>query len=136
MTLSAALGELYRRYGYYLDLTHDIYMEGLDGIERRTRMMRNLRENSPKEIGGQAVVKIGDYLLGEITDLKTGKREPTNLPKSDVLSFETACGDKILVRPSGTEPKVKIYLLTHADAKEALTPKMDAYLQDCKRFAD
>ena len=136
MTLSAALGELYRRYGYYLDLTHDIYMEGLDGIERRTRMMRNLRENSPKEIGGQAVVKIGDYLLGEITDLKTGKREPTNLPKSDVLSFETACGDKILVRPSGTEPKVKIYLLTHADAKEALAPKMDAYLQDCKRFAD
>ena len=136
MTLSAALSDLYRRYGYYLDMTHDIYMEGLDGIERRTRMMRNLRENPPKAIGGQAVVRIGDYLLGEITDLTTGERMATNLPKSDVLSFETACGDKILVRPSGTEPKVKIYLLTHADTREALAPKMDAYLQDSKRFAE
>ena len=136
MTLSAALGELYRRYGYYLDMTHDIYMEGLDGIERRTRMMQNLRKNPPKAIGGRAVVRIGDYLLGEVTDLATGAREATNLPKSDVLSFETDAGDKILVRPSGTEPKVKIYLLTHAETKEELAPKIEAYLRDSREFAN
>ena len=135
LTLSDALEELFRRYGYYLDLTYDIYMEGLDGIERRTRMMTNLRENAPATIGGHAVVGMGDYLAGEIRDLKTGVVTPTNLPKSDVLSFETDCGDKILVRPSGTEPKVKIYLLTHAEREAELAPKMDAYLADCKKFA-
>ena len=135
MTLSDALEALFRRYGYYLDLTHDIYMEGLDGIARRTRMMTNLREKAPATIGGHAVVGMGDYLAGEIRDLKTGVVTPTNLPKSDVLSFETDCGDKILVRPSGTEPKVKIYLLTHAATQAELAPKMDAYLADCKGFA-
>ncbi len=135
LTLSDALEDLFRRYGYYLDLTYDIYMEGLDGIERRTRMMNGLRENPPKSIGGHAVVGMGDYLVGEIRDLKTGALTPTNLPKSDVLSFETDCGDRILVRPSGTEPKVKIYLLTHAATQEELAPKMEAYLADCKDFA-
>ena len=136
MTLSDALADLFARYGYYRDLTHDIYMEGLDGIERRRRMMTGLRERMPKVLGGQEVLRVGDYLAGTLTDLASGKSEPTNLPISDVLSFETAAGDKILVRPSGTEPKVKIYILAHGKSQEALADKIDAYLADTRRFAE
>ncbi len=135
MTLSDALSSLFVRYGFYKDLTYDIYMEGLDGIERRTRMMQNLHENTPVAIGGRRVVRVGDYLAGTITDIETGESRPTGLPKSDVLSYETDCGDKILVRPSGTEPKVKIYLLTHGENEAELAPKVEAYLADCKKFA-
>ncbi len=136
MTLSNALADLFARYGYYRDLTHDIYMEGLDGIERRRRMMAKLRENMPKTLGGYAVVRVGDYLSGKITDLASGATSDTSLPKSDVLSFETEAGDKILVRPSGTEPKVKIYILANGENQELLAKKVDAYLADSRRFAD
>ena len=136
MTLSNALADLFARYGYYRDLTHDIYMEGLDGIERRRRMMAKLRENMPKTLGGYAVVRVGDYLSGKITDLASGAVCDTGLPKSDVLSFETEAGDKILVRPSGTEPKVKIYILANGENQELLAEKVDAYLADSRRFAN
>lgn len=135
-TLSDALEDLFRRYGYYLDGTHDIYMEGLDGVTRRRAMMAGLREKPPVSLGGHAVVRIGDYLAGTVTDLATGKTEPTGLPKSDVLSYETDCGDKLIVRPSGTEPKVKVYLLTHGDDPKSLAAKMDAYLADSRKFSE
>ena len=136
MTLSDALADLFVRYGYYRDLTHDIYMEGLDGIARRRRMMEKLREELPRSLGGHAILRVGDYLVGTVTDLASGKAVPTDLPKSDVLSFETETGDKILVRPSGTEPKVKIYILAHGENEEILKEKVDAYLDDSRRFAD
>ncbi len=134
MTLSDALDALFARYGYYLDKTVDIYMEGLDGIERRKNTMKNLRENPPAAIGGYAVVRIGDYLRGSFRDMKTGVEEPTGCPASDVLSYEVASGDKIIVRPSGTEPKVKIYFLTHAAKEADLAPKLAAYMEDAKHF--
>ncbi len=136
MTLSDALDDLFARYGYYREKTVDIYMEGLDGIARRREVMARLRKNPPKVIGGQEVVSIGDYLAGVFTDCKSGASEPTGLPESDVLSYLTACGDKIIIRPSGTEPKIKIYLLTHAESEQALAPKLEAYLSDSRHFAD
>ena len=136
LTLSEALDELFARYGYYLDKTHDIYMEGLDGIERRKNTMAGLRSNPPAVLGGHRVVRVGDYLAGTFTDAKTKATEPTGLPKSDVLSYETDCGDKIIIRPSGTEPKIKIYFLTHAATEAELAPKMEAYLADGCAFAN
>ncbi|MBO5050857.1 MAG: phospho-sugar mutase [Clostridia bacterium] len=136
LTLSEALDGLFVRYGYYLDKTHDIYMEGLDGIERRRRTMEKLHRTPPTTLGGHRVVRVGDYLAGVITDLDKGTTEPTGLPKSDVLSYETDCGDKIIIRPSGTEPKIKIYFLTHAEQEAELAPKMAAYLADGSAFAD
>ncbi|MBQ8175076.1 MAG: phospho-sugar mutase [Clostridia bacterium] len=136
LTLSDALADLFERYGYYRDLTHDIYMEGLDGIERRRRMMTSLRERMPQSLGGYKVVRVGDYLAGTMTDLANGDVTPTGLPTSDVLSFETAVGDKILVRPSGTEPKVKIYILAHGESQEELAKKINAYLADSQKFAN
>ena len=136
LTLSEALDELFVRYGYYLDKTHDIYMEGLDGIERRKNTMAKLRNAPPATLGGHRVVRVGDYLAGTFTDVDTKETQKTGLPKSDVLSYETDCGDKIIIRPSGTEPKIKIYFLTHAATREELAPKMEAYLADGSAFAD
>ena len=136
MTLSDALEELYRRYGYYMDTTYDIYMEGLDGTERREKLMRRLRENPPRTLGGHSIVEIGDYLEGVFRRTDSGVTRPTGQPKSDVISFLTDCDDKILIRPSGTEPKVKIYLLTHAEDQADLAPKTQAYLRDSKALAE
>lgn len=136
MTLSEALNALFARYGYYMDKTHDIYMEGLDGIARRKQTMEKLRITPPTSLGGHRVVRVGDYLAGTVTDLSNGLATPTGLPKSDVLSYETDCGDKIIIRPSGTEPKIKIYFLTHALTQAELAPKMAAYLADGSALAN
>lgn len=128
MTLSTALDALYEKYGYYREGVEDIYMEGLDGIARRTRIMENLRKNTPVTIGGVKVISVGDYITQTITELASGKTEPTGLPKSDVLRYELENGDIAVVRPSGTEPKIKMYFLASAKTKEALDAQVDKYL--------
>lgn len=127
MTLYDALQKLYEKYGYYGEKSLDVYMEGLDGIERRANTMKSLRENSPKEFCGTAVVSVGDYLAETITSLVDGKIESTGLPKSDVLYFALANGDVAVVRPSGTEPKIKIYYLASASSADALAEKLEKY---------
>lgn len=129
MTLGMALDALFEQYGYYREGVTDIYMEGLDGIARRGRIMQNLRDNIPAEIGGVKVAKVGDYIAGRVTDLRTGKCEPTGLPSSDVLRYELENGDVTIVRPSGTEPKIKIYFLASAETKEALDAQVERYLE-------
>ena len=127
MTLYDALQKLYAKYGFYGEKSLDVYMEGLDGIERRARTMQSLREHTPKEICGTPVAFVGDYLAEKITYLADGKTEPTGLPKSDVLYFGLTNGDVAVVRPSGTEPKIKIYYLASAEDAAALAEKLDQY---------
>ena len=133
MTLLAALDELYEKYGYYGEQMIDIYMEGLDGIEKRKNLMKSLREAPPVSFGGCPVERIGDYKAGVFTKVKTGETTPTGLVKSDVLYYTLENGDKIIVRPSGTEPKVKIYVLAHANDKETLKKKIAAYAEEGKK---
>jgi len=136
MTLSDALRELYRTYGYYREGMIDIYMEGLDGIARRHRVMGALRSEPPAAIGGVAVTEVGDFLAGTYTDVAEKTTRQTGLPQSDMLMFRLAGGDKVIIRPSGTEPKIKIYFLIHAEDERELAPKMEAYQADARRFAD
>jgi len=128
MTLSTALDALYEKYGYFREGVEDIYMEGLDGIARRQRVMDNLRCNPPAEIGGVKVVAIGDYIAQTTTKLADGSTEPTGLPKSDVLRYELENGDIAVIRPSGTEPKIKMYFLASAKTKQELDAQVDKYL--------
>lgn len=119
MTLTDALEQLYKRYGYFSELTGENYFRGLDGKDRMDAMMTSLRNNAPRNIGGMTVIKIRDYLTGIITD-RTGGTSPTCLPKSNVLYFELDGGNAVVIRPSGTEPKIKLYyLMNGADLAEA-----------------
>ena len=136
MTLIDALDKLYEKYGLYAERTVDLYMEGLDGIEKRKRVMSSLRNNVPASFGGIAVVEARDYLEGVIRYIETGKTESTGFEPSDVLYYVLANGDKIVVRPSGTEPKIKIYVLAHGDDKTELDKKIEAYCTDANAVAE
>ena len=136
MTLCDALEKLYENYGLYRERTVDIYMEGLDGIEKRRRVMQNLRDNPPKVLGGVTVVKSGDYKSGIVTTLATGEIETTGQPASDVLYYTLENEDKIIVRPSGTEPKIKIYILAHGTNADDTDKKVNAYEIDAKKITE
>ena len=136
MTLSDALEKLYENYGLYRERTVDIYMEGLDGIEKRRRVMQSLRDNPPASLGGVAVSKSGDFKTGVVTTLATGETESTGQPSSDVLYYTLENEDKIIVRPSGTEPKIKIYVLAHGVDAESTDAKVDAYEKDAKKITE
>lgn len=136
MTLSDALNELYKKYGYYSEKTVDIYMEGLDGIEKRKRVMASLRDNAPKTFGGVAIAEARDYKSGNIKYLSKGTEASTGLPSADVLYYVMDNGDKIIVRPSGTEPKIKIYILAHGDDSASLAEKVACYASEAEKIAE
>ncbi len=112
MTLFDALNKLYATYGWYGEKTHNLVMPGLDGLRDMEKLMAHLRENPPAEIGGVKVVCCKDYADGSAKNCETGTVETMELSGSNVLRFELKDGTSILVRPSGTEPKIKVYILT------------------------
>ena len=119
MTLFDALRSLCEKYGWYGEKTHNLVMPGLDGLEKMAALMQSLRAQPPVEIGGVKVAQYKDYSDGTVRDAATGAVTPMPLSGSNVLRFELTDGTHIVVRPSGTEPKIKVYILTKgADAAE------------------
>ena len=112
----------------------DVYMEGLDGIARRLRVMECLRNAPPVSIGGVRVVRVTDHEKQRTLCVDKGEECPTGMTKSDVLYYHLENGDKVIVRPSGTEPKIKLYFLCHGDCEAELNSKIDAYKKDAERF--
>ena len=112
MTLYDALQALYQKYGWYGEKTHNLVMPGLDGLEKMAALMKNLRAQPPVQIAGVDVVVRKDYTDGSVVDCRTGEKSTMELSGSNVLRYELADGTTILVRPSGTEPKIKVYILT------------------------
>lgn len=136
MTLADALDRLFEKHGYFLEGVKNIYMEGLDGLEKMAALMDELRNSPPTHIGGRRVVSVRDYLKNTVTDIDSGAVTETGLPKSNVLYFVVDNGDRIIMRPSGTEPKIKLYMLTHADTYEETKRQCDAYMKDTDSFVD
>ena len=126
-TILDALQDMYATYGYYLAKVQSVELTGADAMEKAAKMMADLRANAPMVIGGANVTEIRDYGVGEAKDLLTGKCGAINLPKSNVLEFVLGQKGSVIVRPSGTEPKVKFYYTavgeTEASA-QALLEKM------------
>ena len=120
MTLADALDALFEKYGYYAEKTCNLVMPGLDGLKDMANLMKSLRENPPKELSGVQVAAWKDYQDGSVVDSATGARSEMELKGSNVLRFEMADGTSVIVRPSGTEPKIKVYILTQGkDAADA-----------------
>jgi phosphoglucomutase len=109
MTLYDGLLSLYEKYGYYQEDLVSITLKGKAGIEKIQSILENLRENTPKNIAGKAVKVFRDYKSSKGIDFITGEEEEITLPKSNVLHFTFTDESWFCVRPSGTEPKVKIY---------------------------
>ena len=113
-----ALNSIYERYGNYIHRQQSFTCEGAAGMEQMKAIMTSLRTDTPKEIAGQAVVSFSDYLASKTVDMTSGAETVIELPKSDVLSFTLANGNSIVLRPSGTEPKIKAYYTAISATKE------------------
>ncbi len=134
MTLSDALDALFERYGYFRESVTNITMDTPDGKERMAAMMASLRENPITKLGKKNIVEFRDYKSGKVVDLKSGAESETGLPSSDVLYYVTETGDVVVVRPSGTEPKVKIYVLTRGETDEGAIASADGCLEEIKKI--
>ena len=120
MTLADALDALFEKYGYYAEKTYNLVMPGLDGLKDMANLMQSLRQNHPDQLSGVDVVARKDYQDGSVVDCATGALSTMELTGSNVLRFEMADGTSVIVRPSGTEPKIKVYILTQGkDAADA-----------------
>ena len=119
ISLLEARDKMYAKYGNYLHSQESFVCEGASGMERMKEIMADLRTNTPKEIGGLKVLRFGDYMASEEVDLATGAKTAITLPKSDVLAFRLEQNASVIIRPSGTEPKIKAYYTTIGESREA-----------------
>ena len=127
MTLYDALLKLYEKYGWYGEKTLNLVMPGLDGLRKMAALMADLRAQPPAEIAGVAVKERKDYQDGSVVDAATGVRSAMELSGSNVLRYELADGASLIVRPSGTEPKVKVYILASGGSRAECGEKVARY---------
>ncbi len=116
-TLYDALQRLYRQYGYFKETGLSVVLPGKDGVEKMQAIMAGLRQTPPAELAGLQVTAVRDFLRGVRTEGE--KEEPLDFPKSNVLYFELEGGNWVCIRPSGTEPKIKLYIATRAQDQAA-----------------
>ena len=129
MTLYDAMESLYEKYGYFKEKTLNLVMPGLDGLQKMKKLMDTLRSEPPKEIGGTEIARLRDYLDGSIYVSGLGKVGKTPFEGSNVLYFELADGSSFIVRPSGTEPKIKVYILCRGESHEACDEHVARYVE-------
>ena len=129
MNLRQAMESLYEKYGRYAEKTLNLVMPGLDGLQKMKDLMADLRSNPPKSIGGVEVFRMRDYADGSITVPELGKVGETHIKGSNVLYFELADGTGFIVRPSGTEPKVKVYILAKGESKAECGEKIAKFTE-------
>lgn len=119
LSLYDQLLNIYKKYGYYKEEVVSVTMEGIEGLNKIKSIMDNIRKNPPTIFGGKNVLAVRDYKTSVRTDVKTGETEKITLPESNVIYLELEDGNNFIIRPSGTEPKIKLYcLLCGKDAAE------------------
>ena len=141
--LYVLLQDLFQRFGYFQEGAKNLLLPGQDGANKIRAMMDAFRNKPPKTIGGLAVNTVADFLTGEIKDIHTGKLMGRyDLPTSNVVMFMLADGTKAIARPSGTEPKIKFYILTKeqgtdiSSAQTAATAKIARITEQLETIAN
>lgn len=127
MSLYEGMQELYEKYGVYLESLKSIVLEGKTGVEKMQSIMEMLRNDTPKKINGVTVTALRDYKVSKRYDLVNHREETIDLPSSDVLYFELEDQSWFVVRPSGTEPKIKIYFSVAGDTMAEAESKMESF---------
>jgi len=130
-SLDEVMTEIYEEYGYYLNRTDSYEFDGAVGMEKMAKIMETFRTTPPTEVAGYKVTEIADYLNSYKKDLSTGEQTEIKLPKSNVLAYSLEGGGAAIVRPSGTEPKVKVYITSVGTSKDnaaEIAEKMAKYM--------
>ncbi len=109
-SLAEVIDGLYEEFGYYLNQTYSFEFDGAAGMQKMADIMTAVRDNIPKSIAGYDVVKVSDYLLKKETEIATGSAADIELPKSNVIALHLSGDNAVIIRPSGTEPKIKLYI--------------------------
>lgn len=133
ISLSQQMENVYAKYGCYIEHVESVVMEGKDGVARIGSIMEELRNNPPKTVGGKAVTAVRDYKTSVRTELESGKTEEILLPVSNVIYLEMEGGSNFIIRPSGTEPKIKLYCLLRGEnhtETEALVEAVKADIEN------
>lgn len=125
MTLIEVLDSLYKKYGYYYSCQKSFTCEGQDGMAKMAKSMGDLRTTPPTEVAGMKTVAVLDYSTSVETNLITGETGEIKLPKSNVLCYRLDGGAQAIVRPSGTEPKIKVYISTIGNSLDDATNLSD-----------
>ncbi len=133
MNLVDVMNSLYDEFGYYNNTVESYTFEGAAGMEKMAGIMDTLRANSPAEIAGYKVVAVSDYKTSKTT-FADGKTEAIDLPKSNVLAFALDGGNKVIVRPSGTEPKIKAYITAIGNSKAEAAAVADKLVLAANEF--
>ena len=132
--LYQVMEDIYAEHGMYMNTLLNFAFAGAEGMDKMKNIMTSLRENPPKEIAGMKVEKVYDYLTSEATSLVDGSVEKLTLPKSNVLSYALPGGNGAVIRPSGTEPKIKIYVTAVGKDRAASQALTDKISSDMKGF--
>lgn len=135
-TLVDVINELYAEFGLYKNTVLNFVCEGAQGMEKMAQTMEDMRQNMPQTIADRKTVFFTDYKESKAIDLLTGTETPVLLPKSNVLSYKLEGGAGVIVRPSGTEPKIKVYITALGDSAEAADSLSDALAADMKKLLD
>jgi len=117
-SLAEVIDGLYEEFGYYLNQTYSFEFGGAAGMQKMSDIMTAVRDNTPNSIAGYDVVKVSDYLLRKETDVATGSVTDIDLPKSNVIALHLADDNAVIIRPSGTEPKIKLYITSVGKDKD------------------
>ncbi|MBR0412511.1 MAG: phospho-sugar mutase [Eubacterium sp.] len=133
MNLVDVMNSLYDEFGYYNNTVESYTFEGAAGMEKMAGIMDGLRADSPAQIGGYKVVAVSDYKTSKTT-FTDGGEEAIDLPKSNVLAFALDGGNKVIVRPSGTEPKIKAYITAIGDSKASAAAVADKLIVAANEF--
>lgn len=134
--LCEVMQDLYGKYGYYKEILSYIVLDGAQGAVKIHSIMENLRKSSPKSIGSEPVLRFRDYLYGEETDIQTGEKSPVTLNKSDVVYFVLQDNGFVCVRPSGTEPKIKLYISVSDKDETTASARIEQIEAEMKKMFD
>lgn len=134
LSLYDQLMNIYNKYGYYAENVVSVTMEGIEGIEKIKAIMENVRQNPPKVFAGKKVLAVRDYKTSKRVDILTGEISEITLPESNVIYLELEDNNNFVIRPSGTEPKIKLYCLLSGKDKAEADALLDAVKDDIKNI--
>ena len=130
------MDNIYKKYGYYKEEVVSVTLEVIEGLAKIKSTMDRLRENPPEMVAGKKVIAVRDYLTSERVDKLTGEKSEILLPKSNVIYLELEDQNNFIIRPSGTEPKIKLYCLMKGETEEEANELLKLVKEDIDRIIE